>query len=139
MVAAVTLGHVDEHPFVREGRRPARIVLTDPDDAARPFDLEVEVDRGDTTYVQPLPEASVPEFLNDPYKGWGQEQNTQSSPSYVDISAIPSAKVVVSQSGEKVGEVRWGGRAGERSREGATSSGGAYRPGKELGPRHRAG
>ena len=108
MVAAITLGHVDEHPFVREGRRPARILLSDPADAARPFDLDVEVDRGDATYVHPLPEASVDEFLNDPYKGWGQEQNTRSSPAYVDVSAIPSATLTVKQGGEKVGDTSWG-------------------------------
>ena len=108
VVAAVTLGHVDEHPFTREGRRPARIVLTDPKDAQKPFDLDVEVDRGDTTYVHPLPEASTEEFLDDSIKGWGQEQNPNSSPAYVEVSAVPSATMTVKQDGEEVGKVKWG-------------------------------
>ena len=108
IVAAVTLGHVDEHPFARQGRRPVRIVLTSPDDAEKPFDLDVEVDRGDTTYVHPLPEASADEFIGDSYKGWGQEQNAGSSPAFVDVSAVPSATVTVRQGGEEVGSVNWG-------------------------------
>ena len=55
MIAAITLGHADEHPFARDARRPARIVLTRPEEAEQPFDLDVEVDRGDATYVHPLP------------------------------------------------------------------------------------
>ena len=108
MIAAVTLGHVDEHPFARQGRRPARITLTRPDDARKLFDLDVDVDRGDATYVHPLPAASLEEFLDDPYAGWGQEQNAESSPSYVEVSAIPSATVTVKQGGEEIGKVRWG-------------------------------
>ena len=108
MVAGITLGRVDEHPFAREGRRLARIVLTNPDEAKKPFDLEVEVDRGDTTYVQPLPEESSEDFMADSYKGWGQAQNPNSSPAYVEISATPSATVTVRQGGEEVGRANWG-------------------------------
>ena len=53
VIAAITLGHVDEHPFARQGRRPVRIVLKSEKDAARSFDLTVGVDRGDATYVHP--------------------------------------------------------------------------------------
>ena len=108
VVAGITLGHVDEHPFARQGRRPARIVLTDPADADKPFDLDVEVDRGVTTYVHPLPEASADQFLADSYKGWGEEQNPSSSPAYTEISAVPSATVAVSQGGDEIGKVNWG-------------------------------
>ena len=108
IVAAITLGHVDEHPFAKEGRRPARIVLTNPDDAQKPFDLDVEVDRGQSTYVFPLPQASTDEFIEDSYKGWGQEDNGQSSPAYVEVSAIPSATVTVKQGDEEIGSVNWG-------------------------------
>jgi hypothetical protein len=108
IIAAVTLGHADEHPFAREGRRPARIVLTDEADAARPFDLDVEVDRGDATYVHPLPEGGAGDFVTHPFKGYGQEQNTASSPAYVEVSAVPSATVSVKQGDEEIGSVRWG-------------------------------
>ena len=108
LLAAVTLGHVDEYPFVRQGRRETRIVLADAGDAEKPFDLEVDVDRGVATYVHPLPEASSDEFIDAAFKGWGEAQNPKSSPAYVEIAATPSATVTVKQAGKKVDSVRWG-------------------------------
>jgi hypothetical protein len=108
IIAGITLGHVDEYPFSREGRRAARIVLSSPDDAGKPFDLDVEVDRGDATYAHPLPEASGENFLGGSFKGWGEEQNAGSSPAYVEIAATPSATVAVKQGDDAVGEVNWG-------------------------------
>ena len=58
IVAAITLGYADEHPFPREGMRPARITLKDEEEASKPFSLEVGVDRGDVTYPHPLPTMS---------------------------------------------------------------------------------
>jgi hypothetical protein len=108
IVAGITLGRLDEHPFPRQGRREARIILTNAKDAEEPFGLEVEVDRGVATYAQPLPAAPNDDFLKDPYKGWGQAPNTSASPAYVEIAAIPSAEVKVRQGGKLVGAVRWG-------------------------------
>ena len=106
-IAAVTLGHLDEYPFAREGRRPAKITLLDEADAAKPFDVEVEVDRGDATYVFPLPVVSSDEFLAAPYS-WGQDDNESSSPSYVEISATPSATLTVKQGQSEIGKASWG-------------------------------
>ena len=108
IIAAVTLGHADEHPFVRQGRRETLITLTDPENAEEPFDLDVEVDRGLATYVHALPEASVDEFADDSFKGWGEAQNPKSSPAYTEIAALPSATVTVKQGEEEVGKVNWG-------------------------------
>ena len=108
IIAAITLSSLNEHPFVRHGKREARIVLTHPEDAEKPFDLDVEVDRGVATYVHPLPEASADAFVNDAFTGWGEAQNPKSSPAYVEIAAIPSATVTVKQGEEKIGEVKWG-------------------------------
>ena len=108
ILAAITLGHLDEHPFVRQGRREARITLTDPADAGKPFSVDVEVDRGVSTYTQPLPTATAEEFIGDPLKGWGEAMNKQSSPVYARIAATPSATVKVLQDGAAVDEVRWG-------------------------------
>src|SRR5207245_774111 len=107
MVAALTLGHLDEHPFVRQGKRETRIVLTDPADAQKPFDLEVEVDRGIATYVYPLPEASADAFVADSHRGWGEAQNVNSRPAYIEIAATPSATLTVKQGEAEVGRVRW--------------------------------
>ena len=106
-VAAVTLGHADEFPICREGLRDVRITLTDPEAADRPFDLEVEVDRGVTTYPYPLSRKTPEEFVED-RKGWGEAQNQASSPAGLQIAASPSATVKVRQDGEPVGETRWG-------------------------------
>ena len=107
-VAAITLGHVDEHPFAREGRVPVRVLLKDRERADAPFDLEVDVDRGVATYPHPLPDQPARDFLDDRYKGWGQRANEKSSPAYVEMTGTPSAKVTVSQGGDSLGSVRWG-------------------------------
>ena len=108
MVAAITLRHADECPFTREARRPVKVVLKDAERAARPFDLDVKVDRGSATYAHPLPEKNAPGFLGDAFKGWGEEQSAGSGSSYVEVSAVPSATVTVEQGGEEVGSARWG-------------------------------
>ena len=108
IVAAITLGHVNEHPFARQGRREARITITDPIKAQEPFDLDVEVDRGDATYAFPLPASSVDEFVDDNHKGFGQKDNASSSPAYVEISAVPSATVKVKHGGHELGAFKWG-------------------------------
>ena len=108
MIAAVTLGQIDERPFVTQGRREVRITLTDAELANRPFNVDVEVDRGVSTFVHSLPHASPDEFVADSMKGYGEPPNLRSSPAYVEIAATPSATVKVSQGGETVGEVRWG-------------------------------
>ena len=108
LVAGITLGNVDENPVIRTGRRPVKLVLKDADRASRPFDLDVEVDRGENTYAFPLPRESSDRFVGDSFKGWGQAPNRTSSPAYVEVSATPSATVTVKQSGEDVGSARWG-------------------------------
>jgi len=108
LVAAITLGHADEHPFVRTGSREVVITLPQAEDADKPFKLEVEVDRGTATYPYALPQQSAEEFLTDAKKGWGEAQNPKSSPAYVEIAAIPSATVAVKNDGEELGKANWG-------------------------------
>ena len=107
IVAAVTLGQLDEYPFVKQRRRPVKLTL-DGEAADEPFDIEVEVDRGNATYAFALPDTSDEEFLSDSFKGWGQEQNEKASPSYVEVAATPSATVTVKQDGREVAEAEWG-------------------------------
>jgi hypothetical protein len=108
IVAGVTLGHIDEHPFSREARRPVRVSMKHAADAEKPFDLDVTIDRGERTYVHALPEQSSDEFLNHTHKGIGEPQNEKSSPAYLELSGIPSATVEVSHAGEKIDSVSWG-------------------------------
>ena len=56
VVAAITLGFNDEAPFPRSAKREVKITLPQPEDAGKPFNLEVEVDRGVATFPFPLPE-----------------------------------------------------------------------------------
>ncbi len=108
IVAAITTGHVDEFPFTREAGRDVKITLTRKADAQKPSTLEVEVDRGQATYVQALPAGNVKKFLEDDFKGWGQLQNPGASPAYCRVAAIPSATLTVRQDGKVLGRANWG-------------------------------
>jgi hypothetical protein len=108
LVAAITLGHADEPPFYRSGKREVKITLPQPEDAGKPFNLEVEVDRGVATYPFALPESEAAAFLADDFKGWGEAQNLKASPVYVEVAAIPSATLTVKRDGEALGRATWG-------------------------------
>ena len=108
LLAAVTLGHCAEPPFRRNAKREVLITLPEASDAAREGVLAVEVDRGVATFPFALPRHSDEDFLADPQAGWGETSNTQVSPAYVEISAIPSATVAVKHGDESLGSVRWG-------------------------------
>ena len=107
-LAGITLGHLEEYPFHRQAKREVRIVLSQAEDAEKPFAVEVEVDRGVATYPYALPQASSDEYMEDAQKGWGEEQNPQSSPAYVEIAGADSATVTVKNDGETLGQVNWG-------------------------------
>ena len=107
VLGGISAGFAAEEPLRRTPRRPVLIELPDPGDAGKPFDLEVEVDRGTATYAQPLPKR--PElFLNAQAKGYGEPNNTTSSPAYSEVAATPSANVTVRQGGEALGTARFG-------------------------------
>ncbi len=108
IVAGITTGHVDEHPFTRDASQEVKITLTRKADAQSPFALEVDVDRGQATYVYPLPAADGEQFLNDDFKGWGEPQNPGSSPAYCEIAAIDSATITVRKDGQPIGRANWG-------------------------------
>jgi hypothetical protein len=108
VIAAITLGFADEHPFIRTGRRELRVVLPQSEDAKKPFNIDVRVDRGLATYPYALPSQSQEAFLDDPMKGWGEAQNSRSSPAYVEVAATPSATLTVKQDEEILGEASWG-------------------------------
>jgi hypothetical protein len=106
LVAAITLGQIDEEPFARQGRRPVKITL--PEDSAEPFTLDVEVDRGVSTYPYPLPTHPAETFLSDELKGFGETTNETHSPAYVEIAATPSATVTIKLNDAEVGKANWG-------------------------------
>ncbi len=108
IVAAVTLGHLDEAPITRRATREVKITLPQDEDAQKPFRMAVDVDRGVATYPYPLPEQSADDFLNDERKGWGEQQNNSSRAAYATVSATPSATVTVKNHDEELGAVKWG-------------------------------
>ena len=108
ILGAITLGHLDEHPFSREGKKEVKVTLLNKREAAKSFDLEVEVDRGVATFPYPLPESTTDEFLKDDFKGWGESKAKTSARSYVEIAATPSSTVTVKQGGKALGKANWG-------------------------------
>jgi hypothetical protein len=110
LVAAVTLGHVDEEPFSRSAPRTVKITLADPiaETAMRPpTDLRVDVDRGLATYPYPLPTATLSAFLADGMAGYGEPENRSNSPAYVEVAANPSATLSLRVGDEELGRVSW--------------------------------
>ncbi|MDA0837311.1 MAG: CehA/McbA family metallohydrolase [Planctomycetota bacterium] len=108
IVAGITLSHVDEYPFNREGKKEVQITVTKEPDASRAFDLEVEVDRGVSTFPYPLPGDGVVTNLKGDRIGWGEPKANQNRKSYVEIAATPSATVEVKSSGKTLGKANWG-------------------------------
>ncbi|HEY3079557.1 MAG TPA: CehA/McbA family metallohydrolase [Chloroflexota bacterium] len=108
LLAAITLGRADEHPFLHEGAVPVRIELKDAELAARPIKgLEVVVDRGVAGYPWPLAETTPDAFLKDGMAGWGEAAVGKASPTYVEVAAIPSATLTVKADGETVDRIHW--------------------------------
>jgi hypothetical protein len=92
LVAALTLGLVDEEPFTRDGTVPVRIELVDHQRAESRLhpdglDLRVTVDRGTSGYAYQLRRESSAAFLTDAFAGWGEAQNPACSPVYSEITA----------------------------------------------------
>ncbi|MCE9592010.1 MAG: CehA/McbA family metallohydrolase [Planctomycetes bacterium] len=107
-VAGVTLGFVDEYPFSTAAREDVKITLNKKDDAEKPYELDVEIDRGVATYAFALPAAAAKQYLADTHKGWGDAQNNKSTPAYARIAGTPSATVTVKHKGKPIGKLRWG-------------------------------
>lgn len=107
VVAAITLSHVKEPPFVRSTRRPVAVILKQGNRNEAPLDLEVRVDRGVATYPYPLPLEPLDRMSAD-FAGFGAPLNQNASPAYLQIAANPSATVTVRCGGETLVEARWG-------------------------------
>jgi hypothetical protein len=108
VLAAITLGHLDEAPLRNGAKREVLITLPQAQDAAKPFGLAVEVDRGVATYPYPLPQQPAADFVADDKKGWGEAQNPQASPAYVEVAGTPSATITVKDAQEVLGQANWG-------------------------------
>jgi hypothetical protein len=107
VVAAITISHTNEDPFVRDAAIPIRITMTG-DELPCPADaLAVEVDRGTAGYTFPLPPSDVEGFLADPFKGWGQPPDPETPHAYAKVSAVSSATLTVSGDDGDLASLRW--------------------------------
>lgn len=99
-VGAITLSRADEHPFVRRPHRPVVISLDPGTDAA---DLQLEVDRGVATYVQPLPVEDVAGEASA-VPGWGRRAGGRF---YAEVAAVPSATLKLRDDDKELGRALW--------------------------------
>ena len=106
VLAGVTLGHLDEDPFVRSTRVPVKITLLDETVANLPFRLDVDVDRGFATYAYPLPKTPLDQIAPD-MRGFGAPVNETNSPAYTQIAAVPSATITVRHGDDVLCQTRW--------------------------------
>jgi hypothetical protein len=107
VVAAITLGQLDEQPLRRMAKRAVKISLPRAEDADKPFDLEIAIDRGVATFPFALPAQPTAEFLADPFRGYGEPQNERNSPAYTEVAAIPSATLALKSGDQTLAEVSW--------------------------------
>lgn len=93
---------------MRTAAVPVKVTLPRPEDAAPPFALEVEVDRGVATYPFALPAQPAEAYLHDAFAGCGDPQNNDNSPAYTAIAATPTATITVKRNAEELGSTTWG-------------------------------
>lgn len=117
VLAAVTLCHLEEFPFTRQTRRPVKITLPEAEDAAPPFALEIDVDRGVATWPFALPVQSLKRAAPE-RRGFGAPFNPANSPAYTQVAAIPSATLTLRKGEEVLGRVNWE----ELNRQGAVET-----------------
>ena len=114
IVAGVTVGDIDEDPFVRASREPVTITLLGPAAEGESQPLQTVVDRGVATFTRRTQPGSPDTFLADPIAGWGQAAvpadrvGQPGSPAYAHIAAHPSATIEVRRGDTTIGAVRWG-------------------------------
>jgi hypothetical protein len=108
LVGGITIGNLGEDPFPLEAARTV-VLRSVGADGPRPLrEPTVEVDRGETSYAFRLPEEGVEPLSKDPFVGWGEPIDPQTSRAYARILAVPSATVVVKDGEDEVGRFRWG-------------------------------
>ncbi len=117
LIAAVTLSNLDEEPFRRTANIAVKLSILKEEDTSGRFALGVEIDRGVANYPFPLPQSFPEDFENDPLKGWGEKHPEKNSSAYVEIAAIPSATVTVTQNSENIGQANWGELESKRTVE----------------------
>ena len=108
IIAGITISTLEEDPFGRDSRLPVIISLEKEQTNAPGDDLSIQIDRGTATYPYLLPGGSKENFLEDIFKGWGQQSNQDGTEYYVEIEARPSATLRVLQGQQEALCANWG-------------------------------
>jgi hypothetical protein len=107
VLGSIVAGFADEFPFPRDGLRALRVTIEDEQKDGK-LDWRLEVDRGLATFPYRLPDSTVEEYLRDPLAGFGDAFGPGSSPAYVEVSAVPSARLSVQRDNRELGSAGWG-------------------------------
>jgi hypothetical protein len=95
-VGGITLGHLAEHPFVRQPHVPVVVEID-----AQYNGLSVEIDRGVVSYINRIAD---PDGETNELPAWG---HWASDRSYLEVAAQPSATLSVRLDGEELGRFPW--------------------------------
>ena len=117
IVAGITLGYLDEDPIPRRPRREVKITLPQSDDADKPFDMEVNVDRGVATYLIHCPKTHLMR-LSMTISRVGVNPRTTRAVQRMLKCLLHLPQLLKSRTqGETLGAVNWGRgpRKGDRS------------------------
>ena len=141
LLAAVTLGHLDEEPFCRTGRPHAQASPSrSPRTRRAPSPSAWPSIAAWPPSPMPLPAAPASAFCPGACPASGTQANAGSSPAYVQVAATPSATLRWRWAHEPVGHVRWGDAGGGGAQHAEpTPARGGDRPGAQLGADHGAG
>jgi hypothetical protein len=106
LVAGITLGHADGHPFVRSAAVPLHVQVRDGGSTPDPLDLQISVDRGAASYTYPVTAASLEDFLAVPVAGWGRAARAAAG-GYAHVAGTPTATVAVRSPDGELARVKW--------------------------------
>ncbi len=107
LISAITISDLQEDPFGRGSCLPAVLEIDTADQRPNVDEWSLDIDRGTSTYLMPLPGTSDRQFLDDEFRGWGQAYDSSMARAYTTIDARPSATVRVRRGEEEILSVRW--------------------------------
>jgi hypothetical protein len=121
VIGGMTVGYLDEHPFVRAGREPVLVHL--PEGYEVSSSLALRVDRGVSTYPWACAPERADEFLAAEVHGWGEPPVEPVRTLSAEVAAVASATIEVVDGDRVLGAVRWRDVVGPGDGEGEAGDG----------------
>ncbi len=106
LVGGVTIGHASEHPLIPMASSSVKVTVHDTG-APLTASLELRIDRGSVSLAQSVMASSPQAFLEDDLHGWGDGGVPAERSVYADVTANPSATLIVELGGIAVSETVW--------------------------------